>query len=68
MNIPQETDFIEWDAGQIGDTELARIEVFFAEMLAGARALGPRYYLAARALQAEHDSARVMRDRRGRRD
>lgn len=65
MNIPSDTDFAEWNAGlQIGDAELVRIECFFAEMLAGAEALGPRYSLAAMALRAEHSAARSMLDRR----
>lgn len=64
MNIPPETDFVEWNAGQIGDAELARIEAFLADMLAGAEALGPRYSLAAVALRDELSAARRMLDLR----
>jgi hypothetical protein len=64
MDIPLPADFAAWNAGQLSDCQIILIEAFFAQMLAGAEALGPRYALATLALRAEHDAARSMLDRR----
>jgi len=64
MIIPSPTDFNEWNAGKIGDDALVRIEAFFADMLKGAEALGPRYALATMPLRAERDAAQAMLSRR----
>ncbi len=64
MKIPEQTDFDEWSAGKIGDAGLTRVEAFFAEMLSGAEALGPRYSLATMALRAEYNAAHSMLSRR----
>lgn len=60
MHIPSESDFAAWNAGILDDRQLVEIEGFFAEMLAGAEALGLRYALAAMALRAEYKAASSM--------
>lgn len=47
-----------WDRGEaISQADLDALEVFFAAMVAGCEALGPRYSLATMALRMEYDRA-----------
>jgi len=60
MYIPTKSHFLAWEKGVLDDCQLDTMAKFFAEMMAGAEALGPRYALATMALRLEHMAAQFM--------